>query len=220
FAALSVVAGPAHAQLISLKTVPLATGDQFQLFPSERVGVGGGIALTDLLRDPFARPATGARLDGVRFFGSPVLYDYAHESGGGLTLPVGALLSGDRWFGGVAGAIQELRPTQVAGTWFNTSPLDDVVPDGPYLPPSIRDDSRVNSYAFGLLGLRLGEGDAVAVSGFGAWLEAVQGIEEMYDGNVGIVQDGWIADVRLGWLHRFERGGSLDVVLLHDYVDM
>lgn len=94
------------------------------------------------------------------------------------------------------------------------------MPDGPYLPSSIRDDSRVNSYAFGLLGVRLSDADAVAVSGFGAWLEAVQGIEELYEGKVGIVQDGWLADVRLGWRHAFGRGGSLDVVLLHDYLDM
>ena len=35
-----------QAQVIALKTVPLATGDQFLLLPSERLGMGGGVHRT------------------------------------------------------------------------------------------------------------------------------------------------------------------------------
>ena len=36
---------PASAQLIPIKTVPVASGDQFLLFPSQNLGMGGvGVA--------------------------------------------------------------------------------------------------------------------------------------------------------------------------------
>ena len=53
---------PGAAQLISLKTVPVANGEQFRIFPSRNVGLGGAsIALRDALLDPFVNPAKGAR---------------------------------------------------------------------------------------------------------------------------------------------------------------
>src|SRR6059058_3996753 len=51
------------AQLISIKTVPIAQGDQFNLFPSLNQGMGGvAIGLPDTLLDPFRNPAKGGRL--------------------------------------------------------------------------------------------------------------------------------------------------------------
>src|SRR5205809_835290 len=60
---LLALAGPAAAQLISIKTVPIAQGDQFEIFPSNNLGMGSvSIALADTLLDAFLHPAKGARL--------------------------------------------------------------------------------------------------------------------------------------------------------------
>ena len=46
------------AQLISVKSVPVAEGDQFTIFPSLNISMGGvSIALDDPLLDPFLNPA-------------------------------------------------------------------------------------------------------------------------------------------------------------------
>src|ERR1041384_4581143 len=48
------------AQLISIKTVPIAQGDQFDIFPSQHRGMGGvSLALADTLLDPLRYPAPG-----------------------------------------------------------------------------------------------------------------------------------------------------------------
>src|SRR2546426_5209194 len=59
---LMALSRPTPAQLISIKTVPIAQGDQFAIFPSNNFGMGGvSIALADTLLDPFVNPAKGAR---------------------------------------------------------------------------------------------------------------------------------------------------------------
>src|SRR5437868_9922845 len=76
------------AQLISIKTVPIAQGDQFEIFPSQNLAMGGvSIAVPDTLLDPFRNPAKGARLAvAPRFFGSPTFYGVSSGAGGGRTL--------------------------------------------------------------------------------------------------------------------------------------
>src|SRR5207237_1308007 len=82
------LAGPAAAQLISIKTVPIAQGDQFEIFPSNNFGMGSvSIALPDTLLDPFLNPAKGARLGAARFFGAPTAYGISQGAGGGRALP-------------------------------------------------------------------------------------------------------------------------------------
>src|SRR6202022_3949578 len=65
----------AFAQVIQIKTLPVADGEQWRFFPSANLGLGGlSIALADSLLDPFENPAKGARLNaGTKghFFGSP-----------------------------------------------------------------------------------------------------------------------------------------------------
>src|SRR3712207_9208274 len=54
----SLPGSTAAAQLISIKTVPVAEGDQFGFFPSANLGMAGlSIALNDTLLDPFGNPA-------------------------------------------------------------------------------------------------------------------------------------------------------------------
>jgi hypothetical protein len=59
-------AAPATAQLIAIKTVPVAQGDQFAIFLSDNAALGGvAIALADTLLDPLAIPRRGARRRGT-----------------------------------------------------------------------------------------------------------------------------------------------------------
>ena len=85
----------AAAQTIPIKTVPVAEGGQFLLFPSQNLGMGGvAIALDDPLLDPFVNPAKAINTEGIRFASAPVYYGFTEgngmpETGSGRTLPVG-----------------------------------------------------------------------------------------------------------------------------------
>ena len=69
-----------RAQLISIKSAPVATGDQFLLYPSQNLGMGGvSIALNDTLYDPFVNPAKGFRMRGALFFGAPTFYSISGD---------------------------------------------------------------------------------------------------------------------------------------------
>src|SRR5205823_11728662 len=106
---LVALAGPASAQLISIKTVPIAQGDQFDIFPSNNFGMGGvSIALVDTLLDPFINPAKGARLGSARFLSAPTVYSISQQAGGGRTLPFATIAQSGVWFGGLALAVQEV----------------------------------------------------------------------------------------------------------------
>src|SRR5438105_7257899 len=115
-AALTSFVAAAHdrvgAQLIQIKTLPIADGDQWRFFPSANLGIGGvSIALHDSLLDPFDNPAKGVRLSDQRkgqFFGSPTFYSVSKNAGGGRTFPVGGIVRSGSTFGGVALAIQEI----------------------------------------------------------------------------------------------------------------
>jgi len=62
----------AYGQLIPLKTAPIATGSQFQLYPSHARGMGGvTLAVDDTQGDAFVNPAMAARLNGTWAFSAP-----------------------------------------------------------------------------------------------------------------------------------------------------
>ena len=116
-------APPLGAQLISIKTVPVAQGDQFDVFPSLNQGMGGvAIALPDTLLDPFRNPAKGSRLSMARFFGSPMVYGVSNNAGGGRTLPVAAIAPLGSWFGALSLAVQEVDPSGPQGSSVLTGP--------------------------------------------------------------------------------------------------
>lgn len=137
-AALALVPVSLPAQLIEVKTVPVASGDQFLVVPSERLGMGGvSIALDDALLDPFVNPAKGVRVDGSRLFGNPTFYGISGNNGSARTIPFGGHYVGSAVFGGAAVAMQQLlapdqptvfrwnrQPTRQAQreNWFEWSP--------------------------------------------------------------------------------------------------
>src|ERR671931_689793 len=108
-ALLTALAPPAAAQLIPIRTVPFAPGDQFRIFPSNNLGMGGvSVAVPDSLLNPFTNPATAARLAGARFLSAPTVYGLSSGAGGGRTLPLATLGTAAAWFGGPAVAAQQV----------------------------------------------------------------------------------------------------------------
>src|SRR2546427_3129150 len=148
---------PAPAQLISIKTVPIAQGDQFAIFPSNNFGMGGvSIALADTLLDPFVNPAKGARLGAARFFSAPTIYGISQGAGGGRTLPLATIASSDVWFGGRALALQQGDASKApfyrgggggVGTPLPAGPVAPALPSEPRRPVSDR-----NPYFFAIGG--------------------------------------------------------------------
>src|SRR5688572_7250131 len=130
--ALVLPATGAPAQLIQIKTVPVAQGDQFDLFPSRNLAMGGvSIAVDDPWLDPFVNPAKGARLKGGRVAGAPTVFSMSNDAGGGRTLPLSVLATAGRWFGGLALAFQEIdraRPPEDVISVQAFAPEADVLP--------------------------------------------------------------------------------------------
>jgi hypothetical protein len=219
---LSLVS-PARAQLIPIKTIPIAQGDQFQIFPSNNLGLGGvSIALPDSLGDPFANPATTARLRGSRFFSAPTVYSVSGNAGGGRSLPFAMLTRSASWYGGLALVLQQVDPSRPPDRGnLVVEPAFSVVtpPGGGQIPgPDLR--AHGNRYAFGMFG-RSWEARHLSVGASALWtgLHALDGVDLLYSGSRRVEQTGHAIDVRLGMLKEWpgERGGrSLEAVVLHN----
>lgn len=194
---------PLAGQLVTPKTVPVHQSGQFDVFPATRAGMAGvAIALDDSLADPFVNPAKAARLRGGVAFGSPFVHGISDGRGGGITLPLGALVSSGRWAGGGVVALQQLDR---AGPVWNR-------------PTSER--TAVNRYVSGLLARRLDDGLAVGASAYAAQLGAIDGVDLLYGGSERIDQDGSALDLRLGATKELARGGVAELVLLHNRTSM
>src|ERR1044071_356872 len=202
---LCCVVSPVGAQLIPIKTVPIAQGDQFQLFPANNLGMGSvSIALADSLADPFSNPAMGTRLTGSRVFSSPALYSVSRHAGGGRSLPLAVLARRNLWYGGLALALQRgdpSRPPQPDGLFgfgvampnsFNALVAPDPIPG-----PDMR--AHGNEYAFAMFGRDL-PGSKISIGASALWtgLHALDGVDLLYAGSQRVAQDGHALDLRLG----------------------
>src|SRR5437867_3193951 len=227
-ALLWLVAVPARAQIIQIKTIPIAQGDQFQFFPANNLGMGSiSIALPDSLNDPFVNPALGTRLNGARFFSSPTLYSVSRKAGGGRSLPLALVTRSAAWFCGLALALQQVdpsRPPRANGGFVVETPARAASPLGPadVIPAPIpRPDTRAhgNEYAFGMIGRDLPAHISIGGSVFWTGLHALDGVDLLYAGSQRVAQDGHVLDLRLGMTKewREQRGTrSLDALVLHN----
>lgn len=209
----------AAAQLISLKTVPVASGDQFLIFPSENLGMGGvSIALDDALLDPFMNPARGKGFGESRMFSSPTFYTVSNRAGSARTIPVGAGFTSPDWFGDVFAALQNLKRGE---QFFNPFILADLaVRTQVPIPTSLSSQSATNKYVHLSLGRNLGHGLAVGASVFAADLGALDGVEHLFASAAALGQHGSTTDLRLGLTKEFEGDRTFEVVLLHDRFNM
>jgi hypothetical protein len=213
---LSVAPAPAWSQLVPVKTVPVAAGDQFLLLPSATLGMGGvTLAVDDSLADPWTNPAQGVFIREPALLGSPTFYTISSQGGSGATFPVGAFFQGGRWFGGAAVALQQIDNATGQNDifWLRPAPW----PGG---EQRLSDASNRNLYAQGFVGARLGDSPWSLGLGFhGAALDAMDGVDLLYMNAESIEQSGTVSDVRVG-LYRDGDRDRLALLLLHDRVSM
>lgn len=207
--------GAAAAQLIPIKTAPVAEGDQFAFLPSLNLGMGGAsIALADTLLDPFVNPAKGARLARGHAFGSPTFYSVSHRTGSGWTLPVGGIVRSGSTFLGLALAVQQLEAERLTG------PVTLPGPNGTFRTVEL-DDTHRNNYALALAGHRFPSlGLSVGASASWSGLDAIDGVDQLYAGNVGVEQSGHTVDFRLGVLKDWKDEQALEALVVHHRVRM
>jgi hypothetical protein len=204
--ALFAVAGSASAQLITPKTLPVAQGDQFMIFPTQRIGMGSpSIALADTLLDPFINPAKITRVGRMQFYGAPVFYTISSNSGAGRTLPIGSMGKAGKWTGALAMAVQQLdRGSLAVGA-----------------PERLSDRSTVNQYASGVVGRRFdSRGISLGGSMYVAGLRAIDGVDFLYANSQNIDQSGHMVDMRVGLTKEWSGDRALEVLLLHNRFDM
>lgn len=211
---------PAGAQLIPIKTVPIAEGDQYGFVPSSNFGMGGvTLALHDTLHDAFVNPALAARVKRGAFFGSPTFYDITYGAGGGRTLPLGAIARRGNSFGGVMLALQQVDPSRQAQPQF--------FPPGVFalggvggvtdVPQPVQPQKNENNYAFALAGHSWQNGAlSLAASAEYDGLHAIDGVDLLYAGSQSVRQRGSAVDLRLGLLKEWEGDRSLQALVLHN----
>jgi hypothetical protein len=216
---LAGAAGSAHGQYIALKTVPVASGDQFVLFPSTQLSMGGvHLALDDALYDPFLNPAKGARVREAQLFATPTYYSITRNAGSAGAVSVGGLFGG-RVFGGGMVALQQLTRGE---QFFGPIPLFDVATrvTAPLPPNALSVRSATNKYGVLLGGVRLSDAVAVGASGFFAELNAMDGVEHLYAMASSIQQSGHMEDLRAGVTAELGRGRVLEATGVFRNFDM
>jgi hypothetical protein len=209
--------GTLPAQVVPVKTVPIAEGDQFTFLPSTNAGMVDSLAVLDSVHYPFRNPAATARLRHGFFFGAPTLYSMNHQAGQGSTLSLGAIAKGGRSFGGLALAVQELGSNRddnvVAPDVLRVDASGQVV-SGP------RNGNKTNRYALAMVGRSIRPTLSIGASASLSHLGDVDGTEMLYAGSQGLQQSGHLADVRLGILQQWTRDRSLELVALRDQSTM
>ena len=224
--AMSIAATSASAQLIPIKTLPIAQSNQFNFFPSANEAMGGvTLAVSDSLLDPFINPAKGARLrsGAMQFFGSPTFYSISRAGGGGQTLPVGGLMSTGNLFGGAVFAMQELNPSRADANLLDqqlvaTAGLRGFAPTP--LPAPEQGRNKYNRYAFATLGRRVSDGWSLAGSVLYADLHRIDGVDQLYAGSQSVNQYGGDLDARFGVVRDWQSGSSLEALIVHDRLAM
>jgi hypothetical protein len=218
------------AQLIQIKTLPIADGDQWRIFPSANAPMADlSIALTDSLLDPFVNPAKGARVpDRGLFFGSPTFYSVSQNAGGGRTLPLGGIFRFGSMFGGFALAFQELDTIRGNGQVF-FPPVAATVQTDPAIATTTTTvtptaPSRQNRFAFASLGRAFSaSGLSLAASVLWSGLHNIDGVDLLYAGSQGVIQHGDALDARLGLTKEWatSRGSrTAEMILVRNRFDM
>lgn len=210
------------AQLIQIKTVPVAQGDQFDFFPSRNRAMGGvSIALRDPLLDPFVNPATAARVKGGLVAGTPGMFSVSENAGGGRTLPVAVITNSRSWFGGLSLALQEIDGGRRFGGPFGRGPVTQLSSVAPQIQEPTPARTHGNRFALALVGTSLASvGMSLGASVQWAELNAVDGVDFLYARSDDVAQFGHVVDARFGVLKEWAGDRSLEATLLHNRFDM
>ena len=195
------------AQLSSLRNIPIATGNQFLVFPSQNLGMGNvSIALDDTLLDPAINPAKGTRNKRTTLFSSPVYYNFSNENGSSRTIPFGAKITTKNWFMGFSMAFQEVESVKKNNI---SSPSMGSIG----LSSSINKYTD-NKYVTGIFAGKI-SGTNISVGGslFWAGLEAFEGVNLHVVNNREIEQNGEMMEYRIGLLNEFKKGNALELMV-------
>jgi hypothetical protein len=192
-------------QLISIKSVPLATGDQFNMYPASNYGMAGlSIAIDDSLNDAYHNPAKGIFFKGTSIFTLPYFYSITNDLGSAQNFPLGFIFSGDEWFYGGVFSLQQLKGFESN----NSNPID-------------LDASNTNIYLHGFIGKRIKKSDAAIGLGI-SWanLKAMDGVDLLYANSAGVEQSGDVIDGRIGIFKEFNKNQHLELLALYHYLKM
>lgn len=228
---------PARAQLIQAKTLPIAQGNQFQIFPSVNVGMASvAIALADSTQDPFVNPALGSRVQAARFFATPMLYRVTQGTGGGRSLPLALLARHENWHGGLALAVQQVDPSRPPGFSGAVGLLPPspppppgpggglIIGPGPVTPVVSDNEAHGNQFVFAMVGRSIAA-HHLSIGASVLWnrLHALDGVDLLYANSRRLEQSGDAIDLRIGALKEWQRDGaaggaarSLEAVVLHN----
>lgn len=216
---MAVLTSTAISQIIPLKTVPLATGNQFLFHPSENTIMGGvSIAHDDSLSDPYHNPAAGVLVSGVRIFASPLYYgisprDNRSAGSSGATFPLGMSFRTENFFGGMIWARQTISPGDSPGLM-----------GFPRLFPGKSFqlmEEHLNTYTFGMFGFTL-PGTALSIGVSAQWsdLNAMEGVQHLYPNATGLSQKGSIRAYRLGLRSAWDGDRVFEFLFAHENTDM
>lgn len=219
--AMLLLAGSATAgaQLIGVKTVPLAEGEQFAFLPSANGGMAGvNIVLRDSLLDPFVNPAKGSLVRSTRLIGGPAFYSISNGAGSGRTLPLGGIRRQGNGFAGLVLALQEVDPaTAFANPVFRLADVATTSSVSIWPPPPAPPKPHTNRYAVALAGREIPDaGLSIGASVFWSGLRAVDGVDLLYARSQGIEQSGSAVDVRVGLTKALPGSQSFEAVLVHN----
>jgi hypothetical protein len=209
---------PAEAQVIRVKTIPVAETEQFSFLPSAGMA-GVSIALADTLLDPFVNPAKGGRARGSQYFGAPSFFSVSGNSGAGTTFPIGAMWKRGSSFVGLGAAHQQIHaPTRTPNFGFGIGAASSSSSFAPTLfPERAEPKSRRNNYSFAMLGHTLSSARlSIAASALWSGLDAVDGVEQFYIANDWMRQSGDALDLRLGILKETAKGHSFEAVAVRN----
>ncbi len=179
------------AQFIGIKTIPLASGEQFNLFPSQNESFGGmNIALTDAWAEAFTNPAKGFESG---LFMLPAVSTISNELGGTATLPVAWHFNDQDYMGSVMFSYQRLNGASVGPrnlAWNEIGAL-----------PRNGTDAVSNKYIHASLGKAFDNNTFAGASVLYADLRAISGVDILYPNAESVTQKGDMTEVRAG-LHR------------------
>lgn len=208
----------AGAQLIPVKTIPIAETEQFAFFPTAGRGTIS-MVLVDSLLDPFANPAKGSLMPRSQYFGAPSFFSVSGNAGGGTTFPMGGMWKRGSMFGGLSLAFQQIDKQRELGFF---GPFFDPF-TGVSSPSSVqpRESSNSNRYAFGMFGTTFDSSrTSLAASVLWSNLNSVDGTDQFYDGNASLRQLGDAIDLRLGATRRLRGGQSIEAMLFRNQFSM
>ncbi|MCB9058730.1 MAG: hypothetical protein H6627_09195 [Calditrichae bacterium] len=198
------------AQFISVKSLPVATGDQFLLYPSKNISMGGvNIALADEWLDAYRNPANGFNILSNSIFLQPTFYNISSNLGGARSIPLNLFLKTSGLFFMAGGAFQQLEAANISNPdWAQTAPL------GP------TDRYSDNKYLYAGVGTKLPvEGLSAGVRADWADFNAMGGVDLLYSNNARISQDGGLYEIRGGITFQKDQK-NLEAVLFYNNFDM